>query len=57
MAWRHKEPRVSHGFLLNLSSPSDAFMRHNIDLTVVGSDNGLSPGRRQAIIWTNDGNC
>ena len=24
-------------------------------LTVVGSDNGLSPDRRQAIIWTNDG--
>ena len=25
------------------------------ELTVIGSDNGLSPGRRQAIIWTNDG--
>ena len=24
-------------------------------LTVIGSDNGLSPGRRQAIIWTNVG--
>ena len=24
-------------------------------LTIIGSDNGLSPGRRQAIIWTNDG--
>ena len=24
-------------------------------LTGIGSDNGLSPGRRQAIIWTNDG--
>ena len=23
--------------------------------TLVGSDNGFSPGRRQAIIWTNDG--
>ena len=23
-------------------------------LTVIGSDNGLSPGRREAIIWTND---
>ena len=23
--------------------------------TIIGSDNGLSPGRRQAIIWTNDG--
>ena len=26
-----------------------------IKLTVIGSDNGLSPGRCQAIIWTNDG--
>ena len=25
------------------------------DITIVGSDNGLSPGRRQAIIWTNAG--
>ena len=24
-------------------------------LTIIGPDNGLSPGRRQAIIWTNDG--
>ena len=24
-------------------------------LTIIDSDNGLSPGRRQAIIWTNDG--
>ena len=23
--------------------------------TIIGSDKGLSPGRRQAIIWTNDG--
>ena len=25
------------------------------ELTVIGSDNGLSPGRRQAIFWTNAG--
>ena len=24
------------------------------EVTIIGSDNGLSPGRRQAIIWTND---
>ena len=24
-------------------------------LAIIGSDNGLSPLRRQAIIWTNDG--
>ena len=22
-------------------------------LTIIGSDNGLAPGRRQTIIWTN----
>ena len=26
-----------------------------VKLTTIGSDNGLSPGRRQAIIWTNAG--
>ena len=25
------------------------------DLTIIRSDNGLSPGRRQAIIWNNTG--
>ena len=25
------------------------------NLTIIGSDNGLTPGRRQAIIWTNAG--
>ena len=24
-------------------------------LTIISSDDSLSPGRRQAIIWTNDG--
>ena len=35
------------------SRPSDAHMRQK--LTIIGSDNGLSPGRHQAIIWTNAG--
>ena len=26
-----------------------------VKMTIIGSDNGLSPGRRQAIIWTNAG--
>ena len=26
-----------------------------VELTIIGLDNGLSPGRRQAIIWTNAG--
>ena len=25
------------------------------NLTIIGSDNGLSPDRRQAIVWTNAG--
>ena len=25
------------------------------NLSIIGADNGLSPGRRQAIIWTNAG--
>ena len=35
---------------LNSLRPSDAYR-----LTITGSDNGLSPGRRQAIFWTNAG--
>ena len=33
------------------------YMQHNNvgNLTIIGLDNGLSPGRRQAIIWTNAG--
>ena len=38
---------------VNSLRPSDAYMRFK--LTIIGSDNGLSPGRRQAIIWTNAG--
>ena len=38
---------------VNSLRPSDAHMRGN--LAVIGSDNGLSPSRRQAIIWTNAG--
>ena len=36
--------------LCNSLRPGDAYR-----LTFTGSDNGLSPGRRQAIIWTNAG--
>ena len=34
--------------------PSDAYICVN-KLTTIGSDNGLSPGRHQTIIWTNAG--
>ena len=27
----------------------------SVNFTIIGSDNGLSSDRRQAIIWTNDG--
>ena len=33
--------------------PSDAYMRKKI--IIIGWDDGSSPGRRQAIIWTNAG--
>ena len=33
--------------------PSDAYMRRY--LSIIGSDNGMSPDRRQAIIWTSAG--
>ena len=39
-----------HQCWLNSLRPSDTYMRQ---LTIIGSDNGLSPGRRQAIIWNN----
>ena len=38
--------------LFNSLRPSDAYM---CNLTIICSDFGLSPGRRQAIIWTNAG--
>ena len=39
-------------FGLNLLRPSDAYICVS-KLTIIVSDNGLSPGRRQVIIWTN----
>ena len=43
-------------YLLPLNSlrPSDAYICVS-EIPNIGSDNGLSPGRRQAIIWTNVG--
>ena len=38
----------------NSLRPSDAYICVG-NVTIVGSDYGLSPSRRQAIIWTNDG--
>ena len=39
---------------INSLRPSDIYMCVG-KLTIIGADNGLSPGRRQAIIWTNAG--
>ena len=33
--------------------PSDAYM--SVNYAIIGSENGLSPARRQAISWTNAG--
>ena len=40
-------------FKVNSLRPSDAYIRQLTN--IIGSDNGVSPGRRQAIIWTNAG--
>ena len=40
--------------VFNSLGPSDAFICAS-KLNIIGSDNGLSPTRRQAIIWTNAG--
>ena len=40
---------------VNSLRPNGAYMQICVsELTIIGSDNGLSPGHRQAIIWTND---
>ena len=39
----------------NSMRPSDAYMRRQTVVTIIGSDNGLAPGWRQAIIWINTG--
>ena len=39
---------------LNSLRPSDAYICVG-NLTIIGSDNGLSPGQRQAITWTDVG--
>ena len=39
---------------VNSLRSSDAYICVD-KLTIIGSDNGLSPGQRQAIIWTNYG--
>ena len=45
--------KFHHLSMLNSLRPSDAYMHHK--RTIIGAENGLSPGRRQAIIWNNVG--
>ena len=42
-------------FELRLKFLWSLFLRANEQYSSTGSDNGLAPTRRQAIIWTNDG--
>ena len=46
---------INYNIYVNSLRPSDACMCYISKLTTIGSDNGLSPGRRQAIIWTSAG--
>ena len=48
--------RVTHICVGNLTIiVSDNGLSPTSNLNIIGSDNGLSPGRRQAITWTNVG--
>ena len=55
-AWANFDPdlcrhaSIGHNELTHLGSVEHTYVGN---LTTIGSDNGLSPGRRQAIIWTN----
>ena len=54
--WWHISLMYSHAAMqkkINSLRPSDSYMV--CKLTIIASDNGLSPGRRQAIIWNNAG--
>ena len=52
--YRHVSWMFSLWDPFNSLRPSDVYICVS-KLTIIGSDNGLSPGRRQAIIWTNAG--
>ena len=47
------QPHKTHLTVID-SPPSAAYMNQSVDRVRVGSNNGLSPIRRQAIIWVND---
>ena len=49
----HLKPLIKHDFVLTHWGGATNVCVSK--LTIIGSDNGLSPGRGEAIIWTNDG--
>ena len=51
--WKAKLPCLLYAMLVPLTHWGRAMRICVGNLTIIGSDNGLSPGRRQAIIWTN----
>ena len=58
LCWRYDNTRCMHACII-WNHPLTHWGRVThicvSKLTIMGSDNGLSPGRRQAIIWTNAG--
>ena len=46
---------INHAFIYSLTHWGRAMHICVRNLTIIGSDDGLSPGRRNAIIWTNAG--
>ena len=51
-----QQPKFNgHSSCRCVNSLTPGWFEWNLKLTIIGSDNGLSPGRRKAIIWTNAG--
>ena len=46
---------LNYGAPLSIIIEAEWCIYASVILSIIGSDNGLSPGRRQAIIWTNAG--
>ena len=54
--WRCKQlVTIHHIFIVHVGSSNYKSHICVSEIIIIGSDNGLSPGRRQAIIWTNAG--
>ena len=53
--YSHPKARFTMWFNLTLTHWGRVTHICVVNLTIIGSDNGLSPGRRQARIWTNAG--